>query len=303
LYNEKAGGLIVAIQLLGFPTTLGLPRRAARHAPAALRQAGILTQLQQIQPAAADLGDLPLAEGRPEDSADMRVRKVVDAARRQADHWLAVHRPGDLMLTMGGDHSTSLGTLWALQRMGHDFDVVWIDAHGDFNIMETSPTGNPHGMVLALASGLMPAYMRKVVDPASLHLWGIRDLDPGERLLLQRERVEVLSPDETRRQWERVVLRLKPNVFLSFDMDAVEPDQAPGTMTPVPNGFHRHEALDLVAYLARHRHLLALDLVELHPDQDRQDLTVNLAVEVASTAVSGQTQRRQEGGLTAAAGA
>jgi arginase len=293
----------VAIQLLGYPTTLGLPHRPARHAPAALRQAGLVERLQRLTPVVEDLGDLPLEEGRHEDNVDQRVRKVVNAARSQADRWLAAHKPDHLMLTLGGDHSTSLGTIWALHRMGHDFDVVWIDAHGDFNIIETSPSGNPHGMVLALACGLMPAYMPKAVDPSSLRLWGIRDLDTGERVLLQQQRVEFLSPDETRRQWDRIIRRLKPNVFLSFDMDSVEPDQAPGTKTPVPNGFHRHEALNLVADIARNRHLLAMDLVELHPDQDRQNLTVDLALDVIQTAVTGQVERRQNSGMSAAAGA
>lgn len=293
----------MAIQVLGFPTTLGLPHRPARHAPEAMRSAGLLQRLGELSSTVEDLGDFPLPEGNPRDPVHERVVKAVDAARRQADFWLKQHKPGQLMMTVGGDHSTSLGTIWALHRMGHSFDVVWIDAHGDFNILETSPSGNPHGMVLALACGLMPSYMPGVLDPACLHQWGIRDLDPGEKLLLEQNHVEVLSPDQVRHEWERIAMRLKPNVFLSFDMDSVEPDQAPGTKTPVPGGFHRHEALDLVAYLSRHRHLLAVDLVELHPDRDQNDLTVNLAVEVACTAVSGQAERRRNTGMSAAAGA
>ncbi|HYG57882.1 MAG TPA: arginase family protein [Symbiobacteriaceae bacterium] len=292
----------MAIQLLGFPTTLGLPRKAVRHAPQALRSAGLIEHLQRLVPVVEDLGDLPLPELHEPGPAEAMLQGVVQSARRQADFWLQHHRPGHLMLTLGGDHSTSLGTLWALARMGHAFDVVWIDAHGDFNIMETSPTGNAHGMVLALACGLMPAYMPAVVSPADVRLWGIRDLDPGERELLVRHRVEVLSPDETRHEWERVLMRLKPNVFLSFDIDSVDPTHAPGTMTPVTGGFCRYEALDMVARLARRRHILAMDLVELHPDRDQQNATVQLGIDLAAAAVSGQAERRQNG-FSAAAGA
>lgn len=293
----------MAIQLLGFPTTLGLPRQALRHAPEVLRAAGLTQQLQNSGQVVEDLGDMALEPGSATAPVPERVQKVVDAARRQADLWHLSHKPGDLMLTIGGDHTTSLGTIWALAEMGRTFDVVWIDAHGDFNVLETSPSGNPHGMVLALACGLMPSFMPKVIDPSSLRLWGIRDLDPGERALLGRERAEVLDPGQVRHEWERIVKRLKPNVFLSFDIDSVEPAEAPGTMTPVPGGFHRHEALDLVADLARHRNLLALDVVEYHPDRDQNGVTADLALAVVNTAISGQVERRNNKGLSAAAGA
>lgn len=293
----------MAIQLLGYPTTLGLPNPAQRHGPEAMRAAGLVQRLQELGSAVEDLGDLPLPSGSRSDAPAERIRKTVEAARLQADFWLKAHKPGKMMLTVGGDHSTSLGTIWALARMGHSFDVIWIDAHGDFNIVETSPSGNPHGMVLALACGLMPDQMPKVLDPSCIRQWGVRDLDPGEKLLLERERVEVLSPDQVRHERERIVNRLKPNVLISFDIDSVEPDEAPGTLVKVKGGFHRSEALELIAYIARHRQLLALDLVEFHPEHDRNDLTLNLALDVVRTAVSGQVNRRSNTGLSAAAGA
>jgi len=280
---------------------MGLPRRAVRHAPEALRSAGLIRALKQHGGPVEDLGDLTLPEGDRAHPASERVRMCVAAAREQADFWLRTHKPGHLMLTLGGDHCTSLGTLWALNLMGLDYDVIWIDAHGDFNIIDTSPTGNPHGMVLALACGLMAEIMPAVIEPAALHLWGIRDLDPGERELLEREAVEVLSPDQVRHEWDRILMRLKPNLFISFDMDAVEPGQAPGTMTPVPGGFHRHEALELVAQLARHRHVLALDLVEFHPDRDHENLTLQLAQAVCTAVLTGRAEQRRSPGLSAAA--
>lgn len=297
------GGLSVAIELLGFPTTLGLPRLAHRHAPEAVRNAGLIGTLERHDLSVTDLGDMELLPGVPADSADERVRKVVQAAEAQSGLWLQRHQPGNLMLTVGGDHSTSLGTIMALSRMGHNFDVVWIDAHGDFNILETSPSGNPHGMVLALACGLMPSFMPGLISPGSLRLWGIRDLDPGEQRLLTREHVEVLNPDQVRHERDRIFKRLKPSVLLSFDIDSVEPSEAPGTMTPVPGGFHRYEALGLVAQLARERNLLAVDIVECHPDQDRHNLTTSLAVQVAQAAALGQVERRiNRQGTSAAAG-
>jgi arginase len=292
----------VAIQLLGFPTALGLPRKAHKHGPEAMRAAGLVQLLERHGQTVRDLGDMALEEAHQEDLAPDRVRKVVAAARRQAERWQQLHNPNDLMLTLGGDHSTSLGTICALAATGQSFDIVWIDAHGDFNVLETSPSGNPHGMVLALACGLMPDFLPRQVDPQQLRLWGIRSLDPGERTLLEQEQVEVLTPDQVRHERERIISRLKPNVFLSFDIDSVDPPEAPGTWTPVPAGFHRHEALELVAGIARQRRLLALDIVEFHPDRDRNDLTVDLALAVAETAITGQAALRQRPGFDAAAG-
>jgi len=284
----------VGIQLLGFPTTLGLAHQYHDYGPAALRRAGLIPMLERLGVSVEDLGDLPLEPGRQEDPVPVRVRKVVEAARRQASLWQQVHRPGHLMLTLGGDHSTSLGTIWALSAMHYDFDVVWIDAHGDYNILETSPSGNVHGMVLSLAAGLMPAFLPRLVETARLHFWGIRSLDPGERVLLELSDAELLTPEEVRRQKDRLINRLKPDVFLSFDIDSVDPSEAPGTRTPVPGGFRQSEALDLVALLARERRLVALDIVEFHPDRDQEGRTLQLALAVAKTAVANQVQRRPD---------
>ena len=291
----------MAIQVLGFPTTIGLPRRAKRHATEALRAAGLLEMLRQYSASVEDLGDLTLPEGDRALPVDEQVRLSVSAAREQAAFWQRNHKPGHLMLTLGGDHSTSLGTLWALSDMGYDYDVIWVDAHGDFNIIETSPSGNTHGMVLALACGLMPDFMPPVISPSALRLWGIRDLDPGEQRLLASHAVEVLSPEQVRHQWDRIVMRLKPNVVLSFDIDSVDPAAAPGTMTPVPGGFHRHEALELVGHVARHRQILALDIVEFHPDYDQANTTLELARAVVTTALTGRAERLGSAGQVAAA--
>lgn len=275
----------MTIHLLGFPTTLGLPRDSQRHAPEALRASGLVSFLSQLGSQVVDHGDMALPPGLRSDPVPVRIEKVVEAARRQQKHWQQVARPGDLMLTVGGDHSTSLGTIMALAAMGYDFDVVWIDAHGDFNTAATSPSGNPHGMVLSLAAGLLPEALPRIIPPDRLRLWGIRDLDPGEQRLLREAKVEVLSPAEVRTRRAQLIASLRPNVFVSFDIDSVDPAEAPGTMTPVPGGFSQREAVALVADIVRGRNLLALDLVEFHPDRDAGGLTERLAHAVLRAAL------------------
>lgn len=286
----------MVVQLLGMPTTLGLPRQALQHAPEALRSLGLVRSLERFGVRVEDLGDLPLPSN-PANAADGGIQSVVETAYRQAKFWLERQVAGDLMLTIGGDHSASLGTIWALHKMGRPFDVVWIDAHGDFNVAETSPTGNAHGMVLSLACGLIPNAMSRIVESKALHLWGIRDLDVGESRLLASQQIAVYSPDAVRAQWTELIESLGPNVYISFDIDSVEPAEAPGTLTPVPGGFSRREALKLVADIARQRDVVALDIVECHPDQDSGHLTTNLAIAVAQTVVANQFDRRYNIGI------
>lgn len=279
------------IELLGFPTTLGIPRPDKRHAPEVLRAWGLLDLLRQHASVLTDLGDMSLPTGQAADSGPDRVQKVVDHAQKQVALWQQNHQDDHLMLTVGGDHSTALGTLLTLAARGEEFDVLWIDAHGDFNTLATSPSGNPHGMVLSLACGLLPTYLGAHLHASQLHLWGIRDLDEGERRLLEHHKVEVLTPDEVRDQTEAIIANLKENVYLSFDVDSVDPSEAPGTGTPVPNGFTSKEALHLVRRIAQTKRVLALDLVEFHPDKDQNDLTRDLSLAVIKTVLEEQRRR------------
>lgn len=275
----------MAIRLLGFPTRLGIPRAPRDDAPRALRAAGLIQRLHQAGVNVTDLGDLTL----PEPSM-APLEQVVAAARRQADLAARSWRPGDLLMTLGGDHSTALGTLTALAQLQIDCDVVWIDAHADFNIPDTSPSGNPHGMALALACGLTPLGPA-VTDPDRLRLLGVRDVDPGEQRLLNQAGVTALEPGAVRRQFDQIIDNLRENVVISFDVDSVEPHEAPATMTPVPHGFTRQEAIDLVRAIARRRRVVALDLVEYYPSLDASNRTASLLLDVAEAAVSSHAGR------------
>lgn len=277
--------------LLGFPTALGLPRPVTKHAPAALRRLGLIQSLQRQGFDVADLGDIAVGEANAQDPVDLRVRKVMVAAERQARAFVAAADHDSLPITLGGDHSTSLGTALALHRLGHRFDIVWIDAHADFNTVESSPSGNPHGMVLAILAGLTD-YLPTTVEPSRLHIWGGRDIDPGEQRLLAQHGVQVCDAPATRAHWQQLLDTLAPQVFLSFDCDSCEPDVAPGTMTPVQGGFTRDEALRMVTEIGERRELLALDIVELHPDRDHDDRTAHLAHDVVLAVTRAQAKYR-----------
>jgi arginase len=204
---------------------------------------------------------------------------------------------GHLPLVLGGDHSVAIGTLGGMARAaGTGGGVLWIDAHGDLNRPETSPTGNVHGMPLAAALGAAgpgfetdawptPTIVRAV-------LVGVRSLDDGERALIAEAGVRVFTmTDVDRHGVERVLDQalefLVGTKFLhvSVDLDAVDPTFAPGVGTPVRGGLsyrEAHLALELVAESGR---LDSLELVELNPILDRENETGLLAVELAASAL------------------
>jgi arginase len=265
-------------QLLGVPTALGLPRFVIEDGPAALRRVGLVQALQHVLEV-NDLGDLVVDSPGVRDGIHQLLDRVISVAVRQARIFNRSYASDALPITLGGDHTTSLGTALALCKLGLPFEVVWLDAHGDFNTLVTSPSGNPHGMVLALLAGLT-RYLPQTVPPWRLHLWGVRDLDCGERSLLEALGVDVRDVAATREQWPELLRTLGRDVLLSFDCDCCQPHVAPGTMTPVANGFERAEVLSIVQQIAATRRVLALDVVELHPDLDRQDRTAELARDV-----------------------
>ena len=279
-------------QLLGVPTALGIPRVASQEGPAALRRLGLVSALQDILEV-TDLGDMPVLRRNVGDRVGRLLHKVVVQAHRQASAFADAYTADSLPITIGGDHTASLGTALALTQLGLSFDVVWLDAHADFHTPKTSPSGNPHNMVLAILAGLTP-YLHQTVAPYRLHLWGVRDLDSWERSVLEALGVEVRDVRGTRAELPALMGSLGQNVFVSFDCDCCQPAVAPGTLTPVPDGFERAEVLRIVQQLSENRRVLALDVAELHPDRDREDQTANLARDVILTVARGQARRQRE---------
>jgi arginase len=267
-----------------------MPRPVSEDGPTALRRLGLVEALENYFEV-TDLGDLQVPRPQTGAGPGPLLEQVLATAEVQAGTFTSSYTADCLPITLGGDHTTSLGTALALTQLGLSFDVVWLDAHGDFNTPFTSASGNPHGMVLALLAGLTP-YLRQTVPHWRLHLWGVRDLDHGERQLLEALGVQVRDVAAVRAGWPELLKSLGPNVLVSFDCDCCAPEVAPGTMTPVPGGFGRAEALRLVQEVGKRRRVLALDVVEFHPDRDCHDRTARLACDVATTVAAAQARQR-----------
>lgn len=274
------------IAVIGAPIEAGASEPGAVMGPAALRTAGLVRTLRDLGHAVDDRGDAV-----PDGEAGMGGLPAVEAAL-EADH---------LPLVAGGDHSLSLGTVEGAMRhcaaRGRPLFVLWLDAHADFNTPETSPSGNVHGMPLAALCGepgfeaLFPDPARAPLDPARVHLFGLRSIDAGERALVGARRVDVTDMraiDEfgvvapLRRILERVAAA-DGHLHVSFDVDFLDPAIAPGVGTTVPGGATFREAHLIMELLHDSGLVRSLDVVELNPFLDERGRSARVLVELVAS--------------------
>ena len=202
-------------------------------------------------------------------------------------------------MTLGGDCLIDLAPMAYLnRRYGGNLGVLWVDAHGDLNRPETSPTGNVHGMVLAAAMGLGGAEFEDAgwpvpsVDPARVALVGVRSLDNGERQLLKELNATVFTMSDVDRHGVEHAVRESLEridgpgfVHVSLDLDALDPEVAPGVGTPVRGGLSYREAHLAMELVAESGMLRSLEVVEVNPILDRENQTAKLAVELVASAL------------------
>jgi arginase len=203
-------------------------------------------------------------------------------------------------LVLGGDHSLVIGTITASAERASELGVVWIDAHPDFNTPETTITGNIHGMGLAVAAGLgfeslvrLRGFAPKV-HPNRIAILGVRDFDPGERVNLLRGGVRVWETAETDRRGVAAVVAEAMDylasqgvmaVYLSVDLDVLDPARWPGVSTPADGGWSADELVLAARTVARAAPLMAMDIAELTPPRDPAGATAEAAIQVAEEAL------------------
>jgi arginase len=288
------------VSILGAPLDLGAARRGVDMGPSAIRYAGLAERLESLDIDVVDCGtvmaELPEVASVRDESA--RYLPAILATCAQIAHGVAaIGREGRLPLVFGGDHSIAMGTLAGLKQVFGDGGVLWVDAHGDLNRPETSPTGNVHGMPLAAALGACGFTLDGFegppwVDPSRVALVGIRALDPGEKRLVQEQGLRVFTvADIDRRGMAEVmreaieVVRGPGYVHLSLDLDVCDPEIAPGVGTPIRGGLSYREAHLAMELLAEAEILTSIEVVEVNPILDHADETGLLAVELIASAL------------------
>lgn len=286
------------------PLDFGASRHGSDMGPSAIRLAGIREQLEalghktirysspiQIQP--QEYND----EGNPKAKYLNPIKRACEALAKEVDDSLC---GGIFPLVLGGDHSIALGTIAGVsayaKKTGKTLGVLYIDAHGDFNTPETSPSGNIHGECLAASCGyglpeLVNLYQDGIkVDPKNVCFVGTRDLDTGEKLLMKEAGVTVFSmSDIDRHGFPKIVDLIKKFfkdrvdiVHVSFDMDVLDPMFAPGTGIPLAAGLTNREALLLMEEMALTQRVASCEIVEVNPILDVRNQTAVLATHLAS---------------------
>ena len=305
-----------AVRVIGVPMDLGGNRRGVDMGPSAIRYAGLHAALQRLGYAVRDLGNLRVADraegaqyetvasASGESAARVRHKahhsdEIVRVMRELADQVERTSRAGDVPIVLGGDHSIAMGTLAGIARSGRRPGVIWIDAHGDMNTPETTPSGNVHGMPLAVAVGLggdpFPPELCGSVDGRKSVLVATRSVDAGERANIGRAGVTAITMADIDRlgmaaAMERAIAVASKGdgIHLSLDMDAIDPDEAPGVGTPVRGGLTYREAQLAMEMLAACGTLGSIEVAEVNPVLDQGNRTAQLAVELIASAL-GQT--------------
>jgi arginase len=287
--------------VIGAALDLGAGRRGVDMGPSAIRYAGLDARLAELGHECVDWGNVETAVAEATEVGDERARflpQIKDTCGRVAKLVAHAAADGQLPLVLGGDHSVALGSLGGLARVHGPGGVLWIDAHGDLNSPETSPTGNVHGMVLAAALGLAGLRFQgdgwdlPAIAESRVAFIGVRSLDDGEREVLGRLDARVFTmSDVDRLGVERAVREALAHVagpgfvHVSLDMDAVDPDVAPGVGTPVRGGLSYREAHLALELVSESGLISSLDVVEVNPILDRENETGRLAVELVASAL------------------
>lgn len=300
-----------AIAIIGAPLDLGAGRRGVDMGPSAVRVAGLGSRLTALGHDVSDLGNVPVAQAESVADAGPNKAKylpqIAATCERLGELAGQALADGKTPLVLGGDHSIAIGTAAGVSRYFRESNrtigMLWLDAHADMNTPESSPSGNVHGMPLACCVGVGPGALTRMfgfspkVNPANVALVGIRDVDElegqtvratGVRVFTMREIDERGMPaviDEAIGIATRGTTQGTAGFHLSFDMDFVDPQYAPGVGTPVRGGATYREAHLAMEVICDSGKMVSMEVVEVNPVIDEVNRTADLAVELILSAM------------------
>ncbi len=291
------------ISIFGVPMDLGSGRRGVDMGPSAIRIAGIAEKLRALGHSVTDEGDIAIKTPELQKIKDEKLKYLPEIVRACSVIAANVENILDnkrFPLVIGGDHSIAIGTIAGIssfcRKKNKTLGVLWIDAHGDMNTNDTSPSGNIHGMPLAVSLGMGAVELTSVggkfrkVDPKNIAMVGIRDLDEGEKVVIKGSGINFFTMEDIDKHGMSVILlkALKKlhdvdYLHVSFDLDAVDPTVAPGVGTPVKGGLDYREAHLIMETLAESQRMTSLDIVEVNPILDNRNQSAEFAVELVQS--------------------
>jgi arginase len=294
------------VAVIGAPMDLGAGRRGVDMGPSAIRLALLGDRLAQLGYAVEDMGNVDVAQPESIPEGHDRARYLPEIAQtctRLADKVGGALRDGKFPIVLGGDHSVAIGTISGIaqnqREQGKSLGLIWIDAHADMNTPDSSPSGNVHGMPLACCIGVGPPELTSIygwapkVNPRNVAIIGLRSVDVEEKANVQRAGVRAFTMRDVDERGLRAVMQEALEIatdgtggfHLSYDMDSVDPDEAPGVGTPVRGGITYREAHLAMEIICDCDSMLGLEMVEVNPVIDQANRTAILAVELVMSAL------------------
>ncbi len=293
------------VRIVGVPMDLGAGRRGVDMGPSAIRIAGVGAGLRQLGFRVEDDGDVgvPAPETRDPGSPQARylepIYHVCNRLRLRVRRSLETT---EVPIVLGGDHSIAIGTVSGVaehfRNRGNKVGLIWVDAHGDMNTPDSSPTGNIHGMPLATLCGMgdprlveMGGFWPKV-ERGNVCLIGIRDIDDVERKIVRESGIHAYTMRDVDERGMRAVIQEAiafasqdtAGFHVSFDLDAMDPRDVPGTGTPVKGGINWREANLLMETVSDSGRMTSLEITELNPILDVKNQSGEVAVDVILSA-------------------
>ena len=283
------------------PMDLGQSRRGVDMGPSALRVAGLQARLKQLGHQVEDIGNIPVKQPEEMPVGEKRAKYMAEIAETCKDLAEIVQKCLEedfVPLVLGGDHSIAAGAVSGVaahfRKEKKQIGYIWLDAHGDMNTPESSPSGNVHGMPLAAVMGYGAPELvdllgfKPKVEPQNIVLVGVRDLDLQERRLVKKSGVRVFTMRDIDERGMREVMAdaLKyatddtDGISVSLDMDFVDPSDAPGVGTPVRGGVTYREAHLAMEMIADSDAMASMEVVEINPVIDEHNRTALLGVEL-----------------------
>lgn len=285
------------IRIIGVPIDLGQSQRGVDMGPSALRYAGLSSALKALNYPLHDSGNIfvPVRDTLTEDAGGDFLPSIQQVCQSVYESAQQAVTAGEIPLFLGGDHSLAIGTIGGITSR-EPAGVIWIDAHGDANRPQTSPSGNVHGMPLASLLGEGFPELVNVGRPGAklegrdVVMIGIRELDAGERDWLRHSGIRVYTMRELDERGMSAVIREalvclehRHRIHVSLDMDSLDPTQAPGVGTPSIGGLGYREAQLLMEIIADSGKLCSADIVEINPILDHENRTARMAVELLAS--------------------
>jgi arginase len=297
---------MLKIRILGVPLDLGQGRRGVDMGPSAVRAAGLNSALKSLGHQVEDLGNIPVKIPEMQPFGDRRAKylnEIAETCQEVAHRSYQALEAGYFPVSLGGDHSVAIGTIAGAAKFYHDrrqdIGCLWIDAHADMNTPDSSPSGNVHGMPFAASLGFGADALTNIFGYApklkaeKCVLVGARDLDSRERRQVKDSGIHVFTMRAIDEHGMRTVMEKAlalatadtAGFITSFDMDVVDPDEAPGVGTPVRGGITFREAHLAMEMISDSKNMVALDLVEINPIIDILNKTAILGVGLVSSAL------------------